>query len=55
MATAEDLLQTALERAYRRWILIRHREAPEAYVRRILVNAATDMWRRSTAWGHRGP
>lgn len=46
VAAAEDLLQTALERAYRRWAHVRHREEPEAYVRRILVNAATDNWRR---------
>ncbi len=46
MAAAEDLLQTALERTYRRWTLIRRRESPEAYVRRILVNSATDAWRR---------
>jgi RNA polymerase sigma-70 factor (sigma-E family) len=42
---AQDLLQTALERAYRRWGRIRRREVPEAYVRRIIVNAATDAWR----------
>jgi RNA polymerase sigma-70 factor (sigma-E family) len=40
---AEDLLQTALERTYRRWTA---REPPEAYVHRVLVNAATDAWRR---------
>jgi DNA-directed RNA polymerase specialized sigma24 family protein len=36
-ATAEDVLQTALVRAYLRW----HRIAasPEAYVRRIVVTA----------------
>ncbi|MCK9923824.1 SigE family RNA polymerase sigma factor [Frankia sp. AgPm24] len=42
---AEDLLQGALERTYRHW----HRigaQAPEAYIRRALVNAATSRWRR---------
>jgi RNA polymerase sigma-70 factor (sigma-E family) len=39
---AQDLLQTALERAYRRWSRIQRTELPEAYVRRVLVNAATD-------------
>ncbi len=42
--TAEDLLQGALERTYRRW----DREriiTPEAYVRRVLVNAASSRWR----------
>jgi RNA polymerase sigma-70 factor (sigma-E family) len=43
---AEDLLQTALERAYRRWCHVRREGAPEAYVRRIIVNTATDWWRR---------
>ncbi|ABW15150.1 SigE family RNA polymerase sigma factor [Frankia sp. Mgl5] len=41
---AEDLLQGALERTYQRW----GREriiAPEAYVRRVLVNAASSRWR----------
>jgi len=42
---AEDLLQTALERAYLRWGRIRRRELPEAYVRQVIVNAATDSWR----------
>jgi RNA polymerase sigma-70 factor (sigma-E family) len=42
---AQDLLQTALERAYRRWPSIQRSEVPEAYVRRILVNLATDRWR----------
>lgn len=43
--SAQDLLQTALERTYLRWGRIRHRELPEAYVRRVIVNAATDTWR----------
>ena len=42
---AQDLLQTALERAYRRWPSVQRSEVPEAYVRRILVNLATDRWR----------
>ncbi len=40
---AEDLLQTALTRAYLRWDRI---EEPEGYVRRTMVNAHTDWWRR---------
>lgn len=44
-AAAEDVLQTALERAYRRRRqLFRHGSA-EPYVRRVVVNAAVD-WRR---------
>jgi RNA polymerase sigma-70 factor (sigma-E family) len=45
---AEDLLQTALVRAYRRWSRIAAAD-PYPYVRRILVTAAASWWRqRST-------
>jgi len=47
--SAQDLLQTALERAYLRWGRIRRRELPEAYVRRVMVNAAIDSWRATRA------
>lgn len=40
---AEDLLQTALLRAMRRWA--HARTAPEAYVRRVLVNLSHDRLR----------
>lgn len=43
--TAEDLVQSALERAYPRWRRIQRTGAPEAYVRRIIVNLANDLWR----------
>ncbi|MDB4979319.1 MAG: putative polymerase ECF-subfamily sigma factor [Myxococcales bacterium] len=43
-ADAEDLLQLALERAYRRRGLF-SQDTPEAYVRRVLVNASIDKWR----------
>jgi RNA polymerase sigma-70 factor (sigma-E family) len=46
ISRAEDLLQTVLERAYRRWPSIRRTDIPEAYVRRMLVNAAIDGSRR---------
>jgi RNA polymerase sigma-70 factor (sigma-E family) len=42
---AEDLLQTVLERAYRRWRRICATGDPAPYVRRMLVNAAADRWR----------
>lgn len=42
---AEDLLQTVLERAYRRWRRICRTGDPGPYVRRMLVNAAVDRWR----------
>jgi RNA polymerase sigma-70 factor (sigma-E family) len=40
---AEDLLQTALERLARHWKRV---DDPDLYVRRTLVNLATDRWRR---------
>lgn len=46
LAEAEDLLQTALERAYRRWPSIRQKDVPEAYVRKIIVTSAIDAGRR---------
>jgi RNA polymerase sigma-70 factor (sigma-E family) len=47
-AYAEDLLQTALVRAWSAWSRI---EAdPEPYVRRVLVNAYSSWWRRR--WRH---
>lgn len=41
---AEDLLQTALAKAWRSWSKIDG--SPEAYVRRILVNTYSSWWRR---------
>ncbi len=46
ISQAEDLLQTVLERAYRRWPSIRRTDIPEAYVRKMLVTAAVDAGRR---------
>lgn len=55
---ARDLVQTALERGYRKW----HKIDPQAgdgfgYIRQILVNAHTDGLRRKMRWdrkaGHR--
>ncbi|NUR61572.1 MAG: SigE family RNA polymerase sigma factor [Catenulispora sp.] len=42
---AEDLVQSALERAYRHWGRVSAMDAPEAYVRRILANLAMDHFR----------
>jgi RNA polymerase sigma factor (sigma-70 family) len=44
-AAAEDVLQIALERAYRRRRLLFREGSAEPYVRRVVVNAAID-WRR---------
>jgi len=46
--TAEDLVQTALAKTYLTWDRLRDRGAVDAYVRRIIVNENTSLWRR--AW-----
>jgi RNA polymerase sigma-70 factor (sigma-E family) len=43
---AEDLVQTALTRLYVAWWRVEHDQGPEAYARRILVNAVVDERRR---------
>lgn len=42
---AEDLVQSALEKTFPRWSRVRRMDAPEAYVRRIVVNNAHAAWR----------
>lgn len=44
---AEELLQTALVRTHRRWRQIERTDAPEVYVRRVLVNLHNTWWRRA--------
>jgi RNA polymerase sigma-70 factor (sigma-E family) len=43
---AEDLVQETLERVWSKWRTIAAKDAPDAYVRRIMVNLANDRWRR---------
>lgn len=45
-ADAEDLLQIALAKTYLAWARIRDTESVDAYVRRVLVNTHTSLWRR---------
>ncbi|WP_027341049.1 SigE family RNA polymerase sigma factor [Hamadaea tsunoensis] len=45
---AEDLLQTALAKAWSRWSTIERADSPEAYVRRIIFTTYASWWRR--AW-----
>ncbi len=45
-ADAEDAVQDALARALPRWEHIRTVGDPDAYVRRMVVNAHTSWWRR---------
>ena len=48
-AAAEDLLQTTMEKTYARWPRVGRMEEPEAYVRKIMVNAVVSA-RRSIGW-----
>ena len=43
---AEDLVQTALVRAWPRWERINRRDDPEVYVRRVMINTWTTWSRR---------
>jgi RNA polymerase sigma-70 factor (sigma-E family) len=49
--SAEDLVQSSLAKVFRKWDHIRTVEAPDAYVRRVMVNEHTSWWRRQ--WRHR--
>ena len=49
--SAEDLLQSSLAKVYRNWDRICSVDAPDAYVRRLMVNEHTSWWRRQ--WRHR--
>ena len=46
--TAEDLVQTAFAKLYLSWDRVQRRELVDGYVRRILVNEHSSLWRR--AW-----
>lgn len=43
---ADDLLQVTLLRAWRSWRRVQQAGSPEAYLRKIMVNAAVSGWRR---------
>jgi len=51
-ALAEDLVQTALAKAWFAWSRI-ERDNPEPYVRKIMVNTYASWWRRR--WHHEIP
>ena len=44
-ADAEDLVQEVLAKALLKWDVVRKADDPQAYVNRMLVNAATSIWR----------
>jgi RNA polymerase sigma-70 factor (sigma-E family) len=45
----EDLVQTALARAYGKWSRVSHADVPAAYVRRLMVNSHLSWRRRLTS------
>lgn len=46
---AEDVVQSALAQAYRRWRVVGMALSPDAYVRRIVVNVYLDWQRRRSS------
>ncbi|CAN5491644.1 SigE family RNA polymerase sigma factor [soil metagenome] len=44
--TAEDLVQTSFAKLYLSWDRVQRRELVDGYVRRILVNEHSSLWRR---------
>ncbi len=52
-ALAEDLLQTALAKAWRSWSRLSAQADPEPYVRKIIFNTYASWWRRR--WHHEVP
>jgi RNA polymerase sigma-70 factor (sigma-E family) len=45
-ALAQDLVQTALARTWQHWGRVRRRDAPEIYVRRVMLSVYATWWRR---------
>jgi RNA polymerase sigma-70 factor (ECF subfamily) len=43
---AEDLVQAALTKTYLRWGRLRHEDAAEAYVRKVMMSLAGRWWQR---------
>jgi RNA polymerase sigma-70 factor (sigma-E family) len=44
--TAEDLVQTTLERVWPHWQRVASDRDPDAYVRKVMVNTYSSWWRR---------
>ncbi len=44
---AEDVVQDVLAKVYLSWARIQRADDPDAYVRRMVVNACTSFWRRA--------
>jgi RNA polymerase sigma-70 factor (sigma-E family) len=52
LGLAEDLAQTALAKAFASWPRVRRAGDPDAYVRRIMVNASSSMFRKRRVHEH---
>ena len=46
LGSAEDLLQSAYAKLYPRWDRVRTYDAPDAYLRKVMVSVRTSWWRR---------
>ncbi len=44
--SAEDLLQAAYARMYPKWDKVRTYDAPDAYLRKVMLSLRTSLWRR---------
>ena len=49
-AEAQDIVQEAYARAWRRWDTVRAHPSPEAWIRLVVTRLATDRWRRQRGW-----
>jgi RNA polymerase sigma-70 factor (ECF subfamily) len=50
LAEAQDLVQEAYTRAWRKWATVSEHPAPEAWIRLVLARLATDRRRRVRGW-----
>jgi RNA polymerase sigma-70 factor (ECF subfamily) len=49
-AEAQDIVQEAYARAWRRWDTVHAHPSPEAWIRLVVTRLATDRWRRQRGW-----
>ncbi|MGK5681943.1 SigE family RNA polymerase sigma factor [Actinoplanes sp. URMC 104] len=50
LAEAQDVVQEAYTRAWRRWARVSGHPAPEAWLRLTVARLSTDRWRRLSGW-----
>jgi RNA polymerase sigma-70 factor (ECF subfamily) len=49
-AEAQDIVQEAYARAWRRWDTVHAHPSPESWIRLVVTRLATDRWRRQRGW-----